>query len=383
MRKLACLLLLMTAFQSILPAQTKTFSLSQASETAARTYLTNVKIPGETDDGTAVNYLILHRSYEGVLLDPYSVMGKITAIRGNMGSWNRKWTVEVNTASAYNSDRGSLICYNEPARLVTLKYNDLRYLAIAIQNNSLLHDFSFTGYVELYNLAIVKESQVSEVMPFSGDPITIAGNLLVDDNGSKIPTSTALSQDAIIVNTSKPGAFSINVPTTKQEIFSGHHMTFFSKYFQGGMGISIGQHNSGFIQAFSNTAENGTLFLNPNGGGVGIGVHDTKGYRLAVAGSMIAERVVVKNYQNWPDFVFAKNYQLPSLQEVETYINTHQHLPGIPSAATVKEKGIDLEEMNSKLLQKVEELTLYLIQVDKENKELKAELKTIRSALQK
>ncbi|WP_211999969.1 hypothetical protein [Chitinophaga sp. HK235] len=375
MKRIVCMLLLLAAFMTDGQAQTPS---------PTRTYWTNIQIPGYTGDATAVNYLLLHRSYDNDLMDGYFVMGKVSAIRGHKGAWNRKWTIEVNTASAYNSDRGSLICYNEPAQLVTLKYNDVKYLAVSIQNNSTLAEFSFTGYVQNSAFEIVKESQVSEVTPFSsGDPITIAGNLLVDDNGSKIPTSLDLTQNAVIVNTSKSGAFSVTAPTTQESIFAGHHMTFFSSKFQGGMGISVGQHNSGFIQAFSNTAENGSLFLNPNGGGVGIGVHDTKGYRLAVAGSMIAERVVVKNYQNWPDFVFAKNYQLPSLQEVETYVNTHQHLPGIPSAATVKEKGIDLEEMNSKLLQKVEELTLYLIQVDKENKELKAELKTIRSALQK
>ncbi|RBL94004.1 hypothetical protein DF182_16115 [Chitinophaga flava] len=369
------MLLLLAAFTTAVQAQTTS---------PTRTYWTNIQIPGYTDDATGVNYLILHRSYDNVPMDGYFVMGKISAIRGHIGAWNRKWTIEVNTASAHKSDRGSLICYNEPAQLVTLRYNGVKYLAVSIQNSSTLTEFSFTGYIQYPAFEIVKESQVSEVALFrSGDPVTIAGNLVVDDNGSKIPTGDDLSMNAVIVNTSKSGAITVAAPTTQESIFAGHHMTFFSPNFQGGMGISIGQHNSGFIQAFSNTTENGSLFLNPNGGGVGIGVHDTKGYRLAVAGSMIAERVVVKNYQNWPDFVFAKNYQLPSLQEVEAYVNTHQHLPGIPSAAAVKEKGIDLEEMNSKLLQKVEELTLYLIQLDKENKELKAEVKAIRSALQK
>ncbi|MNU07544.1 hypothetical protein D3C72_2531870 [compost metagenome] len=69
---------------------------------------------------------------------------------------------------------------------------------------------------------------------------------------------------------------------------------------------------------------------------------------------------------NWPDFVFAKDYKIHSLQETEKHIKQHGHLPGIPSAEEVKANGIDLGEMNAKLLEKVEELTLHLIEKDKE-----------------
>ncbi|MCK7560239.1 hypothetical protein MKQ70_37155 [Chitinophaga sedimenti] len=98
---------------------------------------------------------------------------------------------------------------------------------------------------------------------------------------------------------------------------------------------------------------------------VGIGTTDTKGYKLAVAGSVIAESLKVKNVNSWPDFVFSKNYQLPSIAEVERFIQEHSHLPGIPSEAEVEKEGIDVGEMNKRLLQKVEELTLYLIEEHK------------------
>ena len=64
----------------------------------------------------------------------------------------------------------------------------------------------------------------------------------------------------------------------------------------------------------------------------------------------------------WADFVFADNYQLPSLKDVKNHIQANKHLPDIPSESEVLEKGIDLAEMQAKLLQKIEELTLYLIQ---------------------
>ena len=70
----------------------------------------------------------------------------------------------------------------------------------------------------------------------------------------------------------------------------------------------------------------------------------------------------------WSDFVFAKDYELPTLEELEAYILQNQHLPDIPSETEVIENGVNLGEMNAKLLQKIEELTLYLIEQNKQNK---------------
>ena len=105
-----------------------------------------------------------------------------------------------------------------------------------------------------------------------------------------------------------------------------------------------------------------------NNGNVGIGTTDTKGYKLAVAGEMIAERVVVKLTGNWPDYVFNAKYDLRPLEQVEQFINQNSHLPEVQSAQEVSDKGIDVGAMNAKLLQKVEELTLYLIEQNKEIK---------------
>ncbi|TCC97699.1 hypothetical protein [Pedobacter hiemivivus] len=114
--------------------------------------------------------------------------------------------------------------------------------------------------------------------------------------------------------------------------------------------------------------EKGFSFVNlgPGSSNVGIGTSDTKGYKLAVAGNMIAESVKVQLQGSWPDYVFKSTYILPSLQETEKHIEDNGHLPGIPSAAEVKANGIDLGEMNAALLKKIEELTLYLIEQKKE-----------------
>lgn len=112
------------------------------------------------------------------------------------------------------------------------------------------------------------------------------------------------------------------------------------------------------------------LFADRN---IGIGTTNTQGYRLAVAGNVIAEGVKVELQGNWPDFVFENSYDLPNLDEVRAFIANYGHLPNIPSAQKVKEEGIDLGDMNAKLLQKIEELTLYIISQNHEIEKLKEE----------
>lgn len=113
------------------------------------------------------------------------------------------------------------------------------------------------------------------------------------------------------------------------------------------------------------------LFI-ANNGNVSIGTDNSFGYKLAVKGNMIAEQVVVKLYGTWPDFVFSKDHAMMNLYEVENFISKNSHLPNVPSAKEVEEKGIDLGEMNKILLQKIEELTLYMIEQQKQIDELKS-----------
>jgi len=116
-------------------------------------------------------------------------------------------------------------------------------------------------------------------------------------------------------------------------------------------------------------------------GNVGIGTVDnanwklaTSTYKLAVNGSAIATSMTVKLNANWPDYVFKKGFQLPSLEEVKTYIDQNHHLPEMPSEQEVAKDGLNLGEMNKILTKKVEELTLYLIEKDKQIKDDEANL---------
>lgn len=108
------------------------------------------------------------------------------------------------------------------------------------------------------------------------------------------------------------------------------------------------------------------------------GDYRTQGYKFAVKGNIIAEEVKIALYENWSDFVFEDSYKLPSLKDVEQHIKTYGHLKDIPSAAEIKENGFNLGEMDAKLLQKIEELTLYTIEQQKEIEELKNENKKLK-----
>lgn len=97
---------------------------------------------------------------------------------------------------------------------------------------------------------------------------------------------------------------------------------------------------------------------------LGLSTPNTQNHRLAVEGTIGARQVKVSQ-ETWADFVFHPGYQLPSLHDLETFILQHKHLPDIPPEEEVRRDGVDLGEMNKKLLQKVEELTLHIIELNK------------------
>jgi hypothetical protein len=114
-------------------------------------------------------------------------------------------------------------------------------------------------------------------------------------------------------------------------------------------------------------------------GKVGIGTSNIPSdYKLAVEGKIIAEEVMIKHRSGWPDFVFHNDYDLMPIAEVESFVLKNSHLPGIPDAATVRDEGLSIGEMQKLLLQKIEELTLYIIKQDKDIKQLKTELSVLK-----
>lgn len=115
-------------------------------------------------------------------------------------------------------------------------------------------------------------------------------------------------------------------------------------------------------------------------GNVGIGInHVPSGYRLAVNGNVICEEVRVELSEEWGDFVFNPDYKLLSLKKLEERIKKLGHLPGMPSADEVKKDGIEVGEINRLLTIKIEELTLYLIEQNKQIEKLQAEVEDLKN----
>ena len=132
---------------------------------------------------------------------------------------------------------------------------------------------------------------------------------------------------------------------------------------------------------FSVGATPTTRMVITNTGNVGIGTTVPQA-KLAVNGDIFSRKVKVTQ-TGWADFVFEPEYKLPSLSELETYIKTNKHLPDVPSAADVTREGLDLGEMNKILLQKIEELTLHLIDESKRNKDLEDKMKAMMDRIEK
>jgi hypothetical protein len=131
-----------------------------------------------------------------------------------------------------------------------------------------------------------------------------------------------------------------------------------------GYGMGIGYNPPNFDSS-------DRLYVNGN---VGIGTTETKGYKFAVNGNAIATSMTIKEVGNWPDYVFASDHQRMSLAALDDYIKLNGHLPGVPTAKEVEDRGVDLGKLGATLLEKLEEMSLHLIDLKKENDELKKEI---------
>jgi hypothetical protein len=124
-----------------------------------------------------------------------------------------------------------------------------------------------------------------------------------------------------------------------------------------------------YYGSFRIFSPNATKFTVTANGNVGIGT-PSPDQKLTVNGIVHAGEVRIDLGIPAPDYVFEKDYSLPSLDQVKKYIDVNKHLPEVPSAREMGEKGVNVGEMNMLLLKKVEELTLYIIEQEKRIKQL-------------
>ncbi len=143
----------------------------------------------------------------------------------------------------------------------------------------------------------------------------------------------------------------------------------------GRQGASLWEEKEGYAY---NASQSGVV--------IGSGIDQMpSGYNLFVSKGILTEKVkvAVNNTDEWSDYVFAPNYQLRNLDQVERFIKANKHLPGIPSAQTMVSQGNDLHKTDALLLAKVEELTLYMIAVTKENQRMKRDLVALKQQNQR
>ncbi len=221
----------------------------------------------------------------------------------------------------------------------------------------------------------------------------------IDHLGGKINVRNGASKSLLTVDLSSENVgIGTTTPTQKLEVKgsiqlkSDSYITYGIERENGAksaFGITSNTHDgflssSGSLKFLINnngTSYNTGMLINSNGN-IGIGTTNINNWKLAVNGNIRAKEIKVE--AGWADFVFENNYNLPTLKEVEAHIKQKGHLKDIPSAKEVAENGIFLGEMDSKLLQKIEELTLYTINQGKDISKLKKEnqeLKHINSKL--
>lgn len=206
-----------------------------------------------------------------------------------------------------------------------------------------------------------------------------------------IPSDAAFTIDQlnnVAIGTTNPQARlhlsggQLLIENSQPSIFTGTGTTDLSRYLQllnsPSGAISSGLKAGGVLVAdsysYANPGKNDLIVK----GRIGIGTPLTSnpnGYHLAVNGIMGAKDLRIEGSSTtWPDYVFTNNYRLPKLSEVEKYILANRHLEGVPTAAEVKEEGYSASEMDAILLKKVEELTLYIIEQQKQIEELKRQI---------
>ena len=166
--------------------------------------------------------------------------------------------------------------------------------------------------------------------------------------------------------------------TTQNASFNGKSFSL-EHSFYGSLNSAInfyrGGGTTGGYMTFATNNGTEQMRIDPSGN-VGIGTTNPTA-KLAVAGSIQAYDVTVKT--GWADYVFDSSYELKPLTAVANYIQENKHLPNIPSAEEVSRNGIALGEMNKKLLEKVEELTLYVIKQNEKSQLQEEQIRELKS----
>ncbi len=176
-----------------------------------------------------------------------------------------------------------------------------------------------------------------------GDRLTVApdGNVGIANNDPITRLHIASGQDAGLANTQN-GFVMLGQETSSNVVIDNNEII---------------ARNNGAIS---------TLFMQNNGGTVQIGSTAVPtGYVLSVAGKAICTELRVQLTSAWPDYVFDEKYKLPDFNALRNYIKENKHLPNIPAAKDIEKSGMEVGDMQRRMMEKIEELTLYILELEK------------------
>ncbi len=194
--------------------------------------------------------------------------------------------------------------------------------------------------------------------------------------GTASPATKLHINGALTINKNWDGVGAINITGDRPSVWfnSGQNN---NKWL-----MHVGSDFGGSFELFSNAGPVPALILTPGTNGTGrMGIGTLKlpvGYKLAVGGKIICEELKVQLQNAWPDYVFASNYNLQPLEAVAQHIAEKGHLPNIPSACEMEDNGLSVGEMQIKMMEKIEELTLYLIELKRDNTSLRQEVEELK-----
>ncbi len=280
--------------------------------------------------------------------------------------------IGINTTTIYHSDADNLVIYESGNGGLTIASNTSGIGSIYfadgtdpgdnargyIRYNHSTNSFSIgTNNNEAIEIEDDKDVIIKNKIGFNTSPLYNIHSRL----GSSGATASSASDDLVLETNNNTG-ISLLSPS------SGQCSIFFADEGNPTVGRIYYNHPTDEIWFF--TENKNRMIIASDGVYIGTSSQENES-KLSVAGKISAQDITIKADAGGADFVFEKDYNLPSLDHVEKFVKANKHLPEIPSVKEMQENGIQVSEMQTKLLQKIEELTLYVIELKKEIEILK------------